>query len=129
MIRLLFLLLLLVPVTNYAFAEHIFDSNAYAQFLDISQLTSDKVTFDFDGKSYDVYYGYRGSLDAMGSDELFPTLSSMNINEERKSIEIIGTRVIPEFGGLTILVLGISIMGIIYLVRKNPLLKGLTRIN
>ena len=53
MIRLLFLLLLLVPVTN-AFAEHIFDSNAYAQFLDISQLTSDKVTFDFDGKSYDV---------------------------------------------------------------------------
>jgi len=186
-----FALLLIIPASSYAFAEHIFNSDAYAQYLDISQLESEKVTFEFDGKLYDVYYGYHGSLDAMGSDDPFPELSSMKINEERKSIEIImedvpektdfwvrtpedvlfaegekftvlvdgfdtgydlmkfpndyvigfiisedtknieiiGTRVIPEFAGLTILILGISIMGIIYLVRKNPLLKGWTRIN
>lgn len=72
------------------YAEHVFkDVNAYAQYLDISQLESEKITFTFDDKSYDVYYGYHGSLDAMGSDDIFPTLFSMNINEERKSIEII----------------------------------------
>jgi predicted secreted protein with PEFG-CTERM motif len=126
----------------------------------------------------------------MGSNDPFPILSSMNINEERKSIEIImenvpektdfwvrtpqdvlyaegekftvlvdgvdtgydlmkfpndyvvgfiisenttnveiiGTRVIPEFGGLTILVLAISVMGIIHLARKNPILNGWTGI-
>lgn len=36
----------------------------------------------------DIYYGYHGSLDAMGSDDFLPTLESMNINEERKSLEI-----------------------------------------
>ena len=40
------------------------------------------ITFTFDEKSYDIYYGYRGSLDSMGSDEQYPILSSMNINEE-----------------------------------------------
>ncbi|BDQ30476.1 PEFG-CTERM sorting domain-containing protein [Nitrosopumilus zosterae] len=190
MIRLAFLLLLIVP-TNYAFAEHIFNPEAYAQYLDISQLESEKITFDFDGKSYDIYYGFHGSLDAMGSDDPLPTLHSMNINEERKSIEIImedvpektdfwirtpqdvlyaegekftvlvdgvdtgydlmkfpndyvvgfilsentthieviGTRVIPEFGGLAILILAISVTGIIYVIRKNPVLNGWTRIN
>jgi predicted secreted protein with PEFG-CTERM motif len=188
MIRFAFLLLI-IPA-NYAFAEHVFNSEAYAQYLDISQLESEKVTFDFDGKSYDIYYGYHKSLDSMGSDDPFPILSSMNINEERKSIEIImenvpektdfwvrtpqdvlyaegekftvlvdgvdtgydlmkfpndyvvgfiisentknveiiGIRVIPEFGGLTILVLAISVMGIIYLARKNPILNGWTGI-
>lgn len=190
MIRFAFLLLLIIPA-NYAFAEHIFASEAYAQYLDISQLESEKVTFDFDGKSYDIYYGYHGSLDAMGSDDPFPILYSMNINEERKSIEIImegvsektdfwirtpqdvlyaegekftvlvdgvdtgydlmkfpndyvigfiisedtknieiiGTKIIPEFGGLAVLILAISVMGIICLARKNPVLNGWTRIN
>jgi hypothetical protein len=49
MIRFVFLLLI-IPV-NYAFAEHVFISEAYAQYLDISQLESEKVTFDFDGKA------------------------------------------------------------------------------
>jgi len=182
---------LIIPASSYAFAEHIFNSEAYAQYLDISQLESEKVTFEFNEKSYDVYYGYHGSLDAMGSDDPFPVLSSMNINEERKSIEIImedvpektdfwvrtpqdvlsaegekftvlvdgidtgydlmkfpndyvigfiipddtknieiiGTRVIPEFGAVTILIFGISIIGIICLARVNPLVTGWTRIN
>jgi hypothetical protein len=82
-------ILLIIPASNYAFAEHIFNPEAHAQYLDISQLESEKVTFTFDEKSYDIYYGYHGSLDSMGSDSAFPTLSSMNINEERKSIEIV----------------------------------------
>lgn len=186
-----FTLLLISPASSYAFAEHIFNPDAYAQYLDISQLESEKVTFEFDGDSYDVYYGYRGSLDSMGSDELYPILYSMSINEERKSleiimedvsektdfwvripedvlyaegekfkvivdgvdtgydlmkfpndyvvgfvisedteyIEIIGTRVIPEFGVITILIFGLSIIGIICLTRINLLVNGWTRIN
>jgi len=186
-----FILLLITPALSYAFAEHIFNPDAYAQYLDISQIESEKVTFEFDGDSYDVYYGYRGSLDSMGSDELYPILYSMSINEERKSleiimedvsektdfwvripedvlyaegekfkvivngvdtgydlmkfpndyvvgfvisedteyIEIIGTRVIPEFGVITILIFGLSIIGIICLTRINLLVNGWTRIN
>ncbi|MGY5143270.1 MAG: PEFG-CTERM sorting domain-containing protein [Candidatus Nitrosopumilus sp. bin_32a] len=187
----LFSLLLMIPASSLAFAEHIFNPDAYAQYLDISQLESEKVTFAFDEKSYDIYYGYRGSLDSMGSDELYPVLSSMNINEERKSIEIImedvpektdfwvrtpedvlyaegeqfkvlvdgvdtgydlmkfpndyvigfiisedaqkieiiGTRIIPEFGTYAILILGISIMGLVYFVRNSFLGSPWTRIN
>ena len=185
------LILLLIPTSTFAFAEHVFNPEAYAQYLDISQLESDKVTFTFNETSYDVYYGYRGSLDSMGSDELYPVLSSMNINEERKSIEIImedvpektdfwvrtpedvlyaegekfkvlvdgvdtgydlmkfpndyvigfiisedtknieiiGTRIIPEFGTYAILILGISIMGLVYFVRNSSLGSSWTRIN
>lgn len=170
---------LLLPMASFAFA----------QYLDISQLESDKVTLQFGEKSYDLYYGYRGSLDSMGSDVHYPTLSSMEINEERKSleitmedvpettdfwvrmpfdvitaenekftvivdgvdtgydlmkfpdgyvvgfiitegvenIEIIGTAVIPEFGIIAVLILGISILGLIFLVQKSPFAG--TRIN
>jgi len=83
-------ILIIMYSSEYVYAEHVFkDMEAHAQYLDISQLESEKITFTFDDKLYDVYYGYHGSLDAMGSDDLFPTLSSMNVNEERKSIEII----------------------------------------
>ena len=175
---------LLVIFPANAYAEHIFDAKAYAQYLDISQLESEKWTFEFDGTDYDLYYGYHGSLDAMGSDDIFPTLESMSINEERKSleitmsdvpektdfwvrmpedviyaedekfvvlvdgvdtrydlmkfpndyvvgvfiiedtknIEIIGTRVIPEFGVLTVSILGISILGLVFVMRRYSIL-------
>ena len=61
-----------MPASNYAFAEYIFNPDAYAQYLDISQIESEKVTFGFDEKSYDIYYGYRGSLDSMGTDHHYP---------------------------------------------------------
>lgn len=176
-------------MTGFAFAEHVLNPEAFAQFLDISQLEADKVTMQFGEKSYDLYYGYHGSLDAVGADNIYPTLSSMIINEENKSleitlsdvpeatdfwvrmpfdvisaenekftvlvngvdtrydlmkfpndyvigffitedaenIEIIGTSVIPEFGVITILILGISILGLILLVQKSPF--NPTRIN
>ncbi|WP_428327235.1 PEFG-CTERM sorting domain-containing protein [Nitrosopumilus sp.] len=78
---------MILPVNVYA--EHVLDIEAFGQYLDISQLESDKVTFFFDDKSYDVYYGYRGSLDDMSSKTSYPILSSMNINQENKSIDIV----------------------------------------
>lgn len=187
----LFSFLLIAPASSLAFAEHIFNPDAHAQYLDISQLESEKVTFTFDEKSYDVYYGYHGSLDSMGSSDVFPVLSSMNINDEKKSIdivmdsvpeqtdfwvrmpdelisadkeqfivlvdgvdtgydlmkfptdhvigffieedtkniEIIGSRVIPEFGTYAVFILGISIFGLVYFARKSEIGFTWTRIN
>ena len=51
------------------------------------------------------------------------------ISEDTQYIEILGTRVIPEFGVITILILGLSIIGIICLTRINLLVNGWTRIN
>ena len=183
-------LLLGMSASSVAFAEHVFGPNAFAQYLDISQLESDKVTLTFDDKQYDLYYGYHGSLDALGSDAIFPTLSTMKINEEKKSleitmadvpektdfwvrmpdavisaenenyvvlvdgvdtgydlmkfpndhvigffitedtknIEIIGTSVIPEFGTITIVILGASLLGMICYSRRSFGIM-LTRIN
>ena len=146
---------------------------------------------EIDGNSYDLYYGYHGSLDALGSDFASPTLSSMIINEEKKSleiilsdvpektdfwvrmpddvifaenekftvlvdgidtrydlmkfpndhvigffivegaseIEIVGTRVIPEFGLYSILILGVSVLGLVYFARHSSFGTRLTRIN
>lgn len=51
------------------------------------------------------------------------------ITEETKNIEIIGTRVIPEFGAFAILIFGVSILGLIYFARKSSIGGNLTRIN
>ena len=53
----------------------------------------------------------------------------MIIDEDTTNVEIIGSKVIPEFGALTILVLGLSILGIVYVARKSPFVHSLTRIN
>ena len=195
MIRKIFFLMLiffvmLVPMSNI-YAEHVLDIEAFAQYLDISQLENEKFILEVEGNSYDIYYGYHGSLDAMGSDYQDPTLSEIIVNDERKSleitmsdvpertdfwirtpfevitaekenyqvlvdgvdtgydimkfpndyvigvfieedtkhIEIIGTQVIPEFGSLSILILGMAVGSIVYLVRKSPLGVNLTKIN
>ena len=184
-------LLTMVIIPTNVYAEHVLDIEAFGQYLDISQLESDKVTFVFDEKSYDIYYGYRGSLDDMSSHTSYPVLSSMNINEENKSIdivmesvpektdfwvrvpdevlyaenekftvlvdgvdtrydlmkfptdhvvgfiidedtetiEIIGTRVIPEFGAYATLILAISIVGLVFFVRKFSFGNSFPRIN
>ena len=181
--------LMIIPTNVYA--EHVLDFEAFAQYLDISQLESDKVTFVFDEKSYDIYYGYRGSLDDMSSHTSFPVLSTMEINQDNKSIdivmesvpektdfwvrmpddviyaenekftvlvdgvdtkydlmkfpadhvigfiidkdakhiEIIGTRVIPEFGTYATLILTISTVGLIFFARKFSFGNALPRIN
>lgn len=189
LILLAIIALTLIP-TGIAFGSHIFTGDAFAQYLDIAQLSSEKYTMQVDETSYDIYYGYRGSLevDVEKVGENLPELSSMSINQEKKSleitmehvpidnvfwirlpseilsaenekyqleidgvvtqydltkfpndyaigmiipkdakhIEIIGTQVIPEFGPITIMILGVSIIGIIYFTKSyNPW----TRIN
>ena len=177
-------LLTMVIIPTNVYAEHVLAIDAFGQYLDISQLESDKVTFVFDEKEYDIYYGYSGSLDDMSSSASDPVLSSMDINQENKSIEIvmesvpektdfwvripdevlyaeneqftvlidgkdigydlmkfptdhvvgfiidedtknieiIGTRVIPEFGAFAVLVLFASVFTVVLLVKKTPLL-------
>ena len=68
-------------------SSHVFD--VFAQSLDIAQLSSEKYPLKIDEKTYDIYYGYHGSfeVDLTKTDEL-PKLSTMNINPERKSLEI-----------------------------------------
>ena len=181
--------IMILPVNIYA--EHVLDIEAFGQYLDISQLESDKVTFVFDEKSYDIYYGYRGSLDDMSSKTSYPILSSMDVNQENKSIdivmesvpektdfwvripddvlyaenekftvlvdgidtrydlmkfptdhvvgfiidentktiEIIGTQVIPEFGAYATLILLISIVGLVFFSKKLSFGNSLPRIN
>ena len=167
--------LIIFPTNVYA--EHI---EAFAQYPDIVQLSSEKFTITVDDDSYDMYYGYHGSLDSMASDEPQPKLSSMGINQERKSlgitfdevlsnsvfwvrmpdevisaekghfqlfidgietrydltrfpndyalgmiipkggehIEIVGTRVIPEFSIMVLPILAISVLLIVAMTRK-----------
>jgi hypothetical protein len=181
---------MLVPISNIH-AEHVLDIEAFAQHLDIAQLEAEKFVLEVDGNSYDIYYGYHGSLDAMGGDFQEPTLSEIILNEARKSleitlidvpektdfwvrmpfdvltaekeqyqvlingidtgydlmkmpdgyvigmiisedaksVEIIGTKVIPEFGAFSIWVLGVTVFGIVYLVRKSPFATNWARLN
>ncbi|HEY4680210.1 MAG TPA: PEFG-CTERM sorting domain-containing protein [Nitrosarchaeum sp.] len=87
--------LTLIP-TGVAFGSHIFDDrDAFAQYLDIAQLSAEKYALKIDEKTYDIYYGYHGSfeVDVNKIGEELPKLSTMNINTERKSIEITMERV------------------------------------
>ena len=87
--------LTLMP-TSVAFGSHIFDDrDAFAQYLDIAQLSSEKYQLKVDQKTYDIYYGYHGSfeVDVEKIGEELPKLADMNINTERKSIEVTMTSV------------------------------------
>ena len=183
--------LMSIPM-SFAHAEHVLDIEAFGQHLDISQLEADKFVIEVGEGSYDVYFGFHGSLDdSMSEDVKDPVVSKMTLNQDRKSlefdfqevprktdfwvripfdvltadkehyqllingvetgydlmkmpdgyvigmiisedtknVEIIGTKVIPEFGVYSILVLGISIIGIIYVVKKSPFGNNYPRIN
>lgn len=182
---------MLIPTTN-VYAEHVLNIEAFGQYLDISQLEAEKFVLEVDENSYDIYYGYHGSLDDSMSDHFSePVVTEMTLNQDRKSlefnfekvpektdfwvripfdvltaekeqyqvlingvdtgydlmkmpdgyvigmiisqdtenVEIIGTKVIPEFGALAILVFAIAILSIVYVSKKSPLVSGWTRIN
>jgi len=71
------------------FADHVLDVNAFAQYPDISHLSSEKFTLKVNNTSYDLFYGYGGSLDSVNqSNYTEPTLSFIEINQERKSLQI-----------------------------------------
>ncbi len=82
--------LTLIP-TSVAFGSHLFDDrDAFAQYLDIAQLSAEKFSLKVDEKTYDIYYGYHGSfeVDVEKIGEELPKLESMSINTEKKSIEV-----------------------------------------
>ena len=80
--------LILLPAF-VAYAEHIFEDNeTLAQHLDILQISTEKFVMLVDDDSYNMYYEYHGSLDSTASKKSEPTLSSISINQERKSLEI-----------------------------------------
>lgn len=174
-------ILLLAP--SFAFGSHIIDDmDAFAQYLDITQISSEKYVLTINNKTYDIHYGYHGSFEVnLEKIEEYPKLSSMEIIPERKSIqitmesvpstsifwlrlpldvisaeneqyqlvidgvdtqydlikypdnyalgmmipkdakniEIIGSYVVPEFGMLSIMILGIILVGMVYLARKS----------
>jgi len=60
--------ILSVPFPN-VHADHVLDIEAFAQYLDISQLESEKFSFEFDNTSYDIFYGFHGSMDDSMSDD------------------------------------------------------------
>lgn len=89
------ILLAIIPLilfpTSTAFGSHIFENyDAFAQYLDIAQLTAEKYPLKINDKTYDIYYGYHGSfeVDVEKLGEELPKLESMSINTERKSIEV-----------------------------------------
>lgn len=61
----------------------------------------------------------------------FPTdyVIGFIIDENTKNIEIIGTRVIPEFGAYATLILATSIVGLVFFARKFSFGNSLPRIN
>ena len=79
---------MLLISTSSIYFEYFSNMQVFAQYYDIAHIMAEKVSFEINDRIFDVYYGYKGSLDDIGSDFVEPTLASMNINEERKSIEI-----------------------------------------
>ena len=57
---------------------------------DITKLMSPKYDLEIDGKIYQIYYGYKDSIegDFEEKDEILPEVTSMSINAEKKSLEI-----------------------------------------
>ena len=168
---------------SLAFGSHIIDDmDAFAQYLDIAQISSEKYVLTIDDKTYNIHYGYHGSFEVnLEKIEEYPKLSFMEIIPERKSIqitmesvpstsifwlrlpfdvisaedaqyrliidgvdtqydlikypdnyalgmmipkdakniEVIGSYVVPEFGVFPIMILGITLVGIVYLARKS----------
>lgn len=78
-----------------SYGEHIFKNNeAFAQFLDISQLSSQKYTLEYDKEIFDIYYGFEGTVESSAGENK-PEIESMTINLENKSIDITFKKV-PE---------------------------------
>ena len=61
-----------------------------ANALDIAQLMAEKYVLDVDDQTFDIYYGFKGSLEVDISSQEFdnPKISNIFLNQEQKSLEI-----------------------------------------
>ena len=82
------MLLIFVISLSTVHLEDSSNAQAFGQYYDIAHIMGEKISFQIEDRMFDVYYGYKGSLDDIGSDFVKPTLASMSINEQGKSIEI-----------------------------------------
>lgn len=77
---------------SVAFGEHMFEGKmTFSQYLDIAKLVGEQYTVNVDENSFTIYYGYGGSMEVDIEElqqEVRPTVSSMNINTEKKSLEV-----------------------------------------
>ncbi len=73
------------------FVVVIFSANTPANAQDISQLMAEKYSLQVNEQTFDVYYGFKGSLEIDISDLEVenPYVSNMILNQEQKSIEVI----------------------------------------
>ena len=78
-----------LPAVN---AEHMFDGKmTFSQFIDISTIIGEKYQIQVEEDSFTIYYGYGGSMEPNIEEiraEKRPIVSSMNINTEKKSLEV-----------------------------------------
>ena len=74
----IFLFLILIPMMSPVFGQ------------DISELSSEKYLLQINNQTFQIYYGFKGSLEVqIGSNQIEnPKVTSMNINPERHSLEI-----------------------------------------
>ena len=78
-------------VPTLVYAEHLFENQeAFAQYLETITATGKSYTIEVDDNTFEIFYGGYGSLEIGGEalEEDEPTLSSMNLNVQRKSLEI-----------------------------------------
>ena len=74
----IFLFLILIPMMNPVFGQ------------DIAELSSEKYLLQIDNQTFQIFYGFKGSLEVqIGTNQIEnPKVTSMNINPDRHSLEI-----------------------------------------
>ncbi len=83
------IIIITLSIIPNVFSDHVLDVNAFGQYPDISHLSAEKFTLQVNNTSYDLYYGYGGSLDSVSHPNYTaPTLSLIDINQENKSLQI-----------------------------------------
>ncbi len=82
--------LLLALSLQVIFSLIVFGTIIPVNAQDISQLMSDKYSLQVDEQTFDVFYGFKGSLevDISGLQVENPKISNMILNQEQKSLEI-----------------------------------------
>jgi len=72
------------------FSVILFSSNIPANAQDIAQLMAEKYSLHVDEQTFDIYFGFKGSLEVdISSQEVEnPQVSSIILNQEKKSLEI-----------------------------------------
>jgi len=75
----IFTILLLPFIPTYAVSSEI----QSVSHLDISQISGEKYVLEIDKHTFDIYYGFEGTIESSGN-VLKPIIQSMSVNVEKK---------------------------------------------